>query len=202
MRAHTEHTQTTAATLRAEFTEISRRGYAECVEEIEIGVSTVAAPIQIGNIGATFSVAATGPTRRVTELYRATTGAALCWDWRGSWVGRYSCMGWGERRIISFFNEPLFIEGQKLRACRPSLYPNLMSEARDLVIFVKTSARSAFNFLEFQPGRRVSLDQISVDEDARPCRKVGRRQTLLVPSLYLKIEWESEPMRVSKWRQK
>ncbi|MEM1161640.1 MAG: helix-turn-helix domain-containing protein, partial [Pseudomonadota bacterium] len=56
MRAYTSHTQISSETLRAEFGEIVTRGYAECVEEIEIGVSSVAAPIQIGNIGATFSV--------------------------------------------------------------------------------------------------------------------------------------------------
>lgn len=77
MRAYTEHTQTTPETLRAEFGDIQIRGYAECVEEIEIGVSSVAAPIQIGNIGATFSVGATGPIRRFTSPYRASIGAAL-----------------------------------------------------------------------------------------------------------------------------
>jgi DNA-binding IclR family transcriptional regulator len=77
MRAYTEHTKITADALRAEFSEIQRAGYAECVEEIEIGVSSVAAPIQIGNVGATFAVGATGPIRRFTQDYRAQIGAEL-----------------------------------------------------------------------------------------------------------------------------
>lgn len=77
MRAYTAHTRTTESALRAEFAEIQRRGYAECVEEIEIGVSSVAAPVQIGNIGATFSVGATGPIRRFTDSYRARIGKDL-----------------------------------------------------------------------------------------------------------------------------
>ena len=74
MRAYTRHTQTSTDALRAEFTDIIKRGYAECVEEIEIGVSSVAAPVQIGNIGATFSVGATGPIRRFTQEQRAKIG--------------------------------------------------------------------------------------------------------------------------------
>ena len=74
MRAYTRHTQTSADRLRAEFTDILKRGYAECVEEIEMGVSSVAAPVQIGNIGATFSVGATGPIRRFTEERRGRIG--------------------------------------------------------------------------------------------------------------------------------
>jgi len=52
-------------------------GYAECVEEIEVGVSSVAAPIRIGNIGATYSIGATGPVRRFTARRRAEIGREL-----------------------------------------------------------------------------------------------------------------------------
>lgn len=77
MKAYTRHTKITAEALRREFSEIQAKGYAECVEEIEIGVSSVAAPIQIGNIGATFSAGAIGPVRRFTDSHRASIGAEL-----------------------------------------------------------------------------------------------------------------------------
>ena len=77
MKPYTQHTKITAEALRQEFSEIQAKGYAECVEEIEIGVSSVAAPIQIGNIGAIFSIGAIGPIRRFTDSYRARIGADL-----------------------------------------------------------------------------------------------------------------------------
>lgn len=77
LRPYTEHTKTTPQHLRQEFQDIRQRGYAECIEEIELGVSSVAAPITLGNIGATFSVGATGPVRRFTGPYRAKIGADL-----------------------------------------------------------------------------------------------------------------------------
>jgi DNA-binding IclR family transcriptional regulator len=77
LKPYTEYTKTSAESLRQEFTDIQQRGYAECVEEIEMGVSSVAAPIQLGNIGATFSVGATGPVRRFTKTYRAKIGVEL-----------------------------------------------------------------------------------------------------------------------------
>ena len=77
MRSYTDHTKTEPAALKEEFFQIRHRGFAECVEEIEVGVSSVAAPIRIGNIGATFSVGATGPIRRFTETYRERVGRRL-----------------------------------------------------------------------------------------------------------------------------
>jgi len=77
MKAYTEHTKITRDALEREFSEIRQRGYAECVEEIEVGVSSVAAPIRIRNIGATFSIGATGPIRRFTGTYRSRIGKDL-----------------------------------------------------------------------------------------------------------------------------
>ncbi|MEO0750419.1 MAG: IclR family transcriptional regulator [Pseudomonadota bacterium] len=77
LRSYTPHTKQAPGDLRAEFAAIRQAGFAECVEEIEIGVSSVAAPIQIGNIGATFSVGATGPVRRFTQTRRAEIGGYL-----------------------------------------------------------------------------------------------------------------------------
>jgi len=77
MRAYTEHTKITRDALESEFEQIRASGFAECVEEIEVGVSSVAAPIRIRNIGATFSVGATGPIRRFNARYRKEIGAQL-----------------------------------------------------------------------------------------------------------------------------
>ncbi|MGB1250012.1 MAG: IclR family transcriptional regulator [Candidatus Promineifilaceae bacterium] len=77
MRAYTKHTKVTDTALRQEFAAILTRGYAECVEEIEVGVSSVAVPIQIHDIGAVFSVAAIGSIRKFTEAYRPKVGNDL-----------------------------------------------------------------------------------------------------------------------------
>ncbi|MBU2580567.1 MAG: hypothetical protein KJ622_02465 [Alphaproteobacteria bacterium] len=52
-------------------------GYAECVEEIEVGVSSVAAPIRIGNSGGSFNIRATGPIRRFNATHRKKIGRRL-----------------------------------------------------------------------------------------------------------------------------
>ncbi len=77
LRSYTPNTKRDPEALRAEFSTIRQAGFAECVEEIEVGVSSVAAPIRIGNIGATFSVGATGPVRRFTAKRRAEVGNDL-----------------------------------------------------------------------------------------------------------------------------
>ena len=77
MRAYTDRTKQRPDDLRDEFMDIQRIGYAECVEEIELGVSSVAAPIRIGNIGATLSIGATGPVRRFSGERRSEIGEIL-----------------------------------------------------------------------------------------------------------------------------
>ena len=77
MRAYTEHTKTEAELLRAEFADIRAKGFATCVEEIELGVASVAAPVRIGNVGVIYSVGATGPIRRFTPKKRAEIGTQL-----------------------------------------------------------------------------------------------------------------------------
>lgn len=77
LRAYTEHTKIEREALEREFADIRDRGFAECVEEIEVGVSSVAAPIRVGKIGATFSIGATGPIRRFTDAYRTKIGEDL-----------------------------------------------------------------------------------------------------------------------------
>jgi DNA-binding IclR family transcriptional regulator len=77
MRAYTEQTKTLPDEIEHEFGDIRERGYAECVEEIEVGVSSVAAPVRIGNLGVPFSVGATGPIRRFTGRQREKIGIKL-----------------------------------------------------------------------------------------------------------------------------
>ena len=77
LRAYTERTKTKPVEIEREFAIIRNSGYAECVEEIEVGVSSVAAPIRIGNLGVPFSVGATGPIRRFTGRHRKKIGAGL-----------------------------------------------------------------------------------------------------------------------------
>ena len=77
LQAYTDHTKATREDLLAEFDIIRKQGFADCDQEIDIGISSVAAPITIGNIGATFSVGAVGPVRRFGTDYRHNIGRQL-----------------------------------------------------------------------------------------------------------------------------
>jgi DNA-binding IclR family transcriptional regulator len=60
-----------------ELEQVRRSGFAECVEEIETGVASVAAPIWIDDVGPAFSVGVIGPIRRFDAHRRAQLGAEL-----------------------------------------------------------------------------------------------------------------------------
>ena len=77
LQPYTEHTKVTRQDILAEFEKIREVGFADCDQEIDVGISSVAAPITIGNIGATFSVGAVGPVRRFGPEYRQQIGQAL-----------------------------------------------------------------------------------------------------------------------------
>jgi DNA-binding IclR family transcriptional regulator len=77
LKQYTEHTKITKDALRAEFADIVQRGFADCDQEIDLGIASVAAPVSIGNIGATFSVGAVGPIRRFGKEYREEIGRNL-----------------------------------------------------------------------------------------------------------------------------
>ncbi|MEQ9258014.1 MAG: IclR family transcriptional regulator C-terminal domain-containing protein [Roseovarius sp.] len=77
LRAYTEFTLTRMEDLEAEFDAIRRRGYAECVEEIERGMCSVAATLGQAGPGATLSIGATGSTRVFTSANRARIGSVL-----------------------------------------------------------------------------------------------------------------------------
>jgi IclR family transcriptional regulator, acetate operon repressor len=77
MEEYTEFTKTSKSELRAEFETIVQTGFADCDQEIDVGIASVAAPISIANIGATFSVGAVGPIRRFKKEYRQSIGLKL-----------------------------------------------------------------------------------------------------------------------------
>jgi IclR family acetate operon transcriptional repressor len=77
LRAYTEYTKTSSAAVRSELERVRSSGFAECVEEIEAGVASVAAPIWIDAVGPVFSVGVIGPIRRFDADRRARLGAEL-----------------------------------------------------------------------------------------------------------------------------
>jgi len=77
LKAYTEHTLTSHDDLEAEFAQIRRRGFAECVEEIERGLSSVAAPLGQAGQSPTLSIGATGSLRVLTPAFRKKLGREL-----------------------------------------------------------------------------------------------------------------------------
>lgn len=77
LRAYTEFTLTNVHDLEAEFDTIRRRGFAECVEEIERGLCSVAAPLAQSGPGATMSIGATGSVRVFTSTFREMLGPQI-----------------------------------------------------------------------------------------------------------------------------
>jgi len=77
LKAYTENTLTRLEDLEAEFDVIRRRGYAECVEEVERGICSVAATLAETGPGASLSIGATGSTRVFTPRTREKIGHIL-----------------------------------------------------------------------------------------------------------------------------
>lgn len=77
LRKYTEHTRTATRELRQEFRQIRGRGYGECVQELEVGICSVAAPIHLADVGVGLSVGATGSMRVFTEDFRKMIGPEL-----------------------------------------------------------------------------------------------------------------------------
>lgn len=77
MKAYTEFTLTDPDHLGDELERIRRIGYAECVEEIERGMCSVAAPLGANGQPPTLSIGATGSVRVFTPVFRARMGDAL-----------------------------------------------------------------------------------------------------------------------------
>ncbi len=74
LRAYTEFTVTNVNDLQAEFEIIRQRGYAECVEEIERGMCSVAAPLAPSGPGAMLSIGAAGSVRVFSPAFREKIG--------------------------------------------------------------------------------------------------------------------------------
>lgn len=77
LRAYTEFTLTSVDDLQAEFEIIRKRGFAECVEEIERGMCSVAAPLAPSGPGALMSIGATGSVRVFTPAFREKLGPQI-----------------------------------------------------------------------------------------------------------------------------
>ena len=77
LKAYTEFTLTRIDDLKAELEVIRQRGYAECVEEIERGMCSVAAPLNKTAAGATISIGATGSARVFTAAFRSGIGQEI-----------------------------------------------------------------------------------------------------------------------------
>lgn len=77
LKAYTEFTVTDLDDLEAEFDRIRQRGYAECVEEIERGMCSVAAPFSSADEPPTMSIGATGSVRVFTPTFRKSIADVL-----------------------------------------------------------------------------------------------------------------------------
>ncbi|MBT8474458.1 MAG: helix-turn-helix domain-containing protein [Alphaproteobacteria bacterium] len=77
LKAYTEFTLVRHEDLEAELAAIRQRGYAECVEEIERGMCSVAATLSQSGPGATISIGATGSTRVFTPAFREALGRGV-----------------------------------------------------------------------------------------------------------------------------
>lgn len=77
LKAYTEFTLTRVEDFHAELEEIRRRGYAECIEEIERGMCSVAAPLDTLGFGATMAIGTAGSVRVFTREFRADTGKKI-----------------------------------------------------------------------------------------------------------------------------
>lgn len=74
LKAYTEFTLTDHDDLDADFERIRRRGYAECIEELERGMCSVAAPLGPSGLTPTMSIGATGSLRVFTPEFRVAMG--------------------------------------------------------------------------------------------------------------------------------
>ncbi len=77
LKAYTDFTLTRVDDLKKEFETIRQRGYAECIEELERGMCSVAAPVGQSEFGKTLAIGATGSVRVFTRTYRDRLGCQL-----------------------------------------------------------------------------------------------------------------------------
>ncbi len=92
LKAYTEFTRTDLADVEAEFELIRQRGYAECVEEIERGMCSVAAPLGPSGQAPNMSIGATGSVRVFTPMFRKNVGKELI----SMAIDLSARIGWGD----------------------------------------------------------------------------------------------------------
>lgn len=95
LKAYTEFTVTDLDDLTAEFELIRTRGYAECVEEIERGMCSVAVPLGPRRQAPTMSIGATGSLRVFTPAFRQRIGEKLI----GMATNLSERLGWGDLEL-------------------------------------------------------------------------------------------------------
>ena len=77
LKSYTRNTRVNPSLIKTEFKKIRAKGYAECIEEIDIGICSVAAPVIIKDTNIFLSLGATGPLRIFSSTFRATIGNYL-----------------------------------------------------------------------------------------------------------------------------
>lgn len=77
LKRYTRRTITSQKDLAAELDAIRAKGYAECVEELEQGMCSVATTLGKAGVGATLSIGATASVRVFTPAMRRKIGQAL-----------------------------------------------------------------------------------------------------------------------------
>jgi DNA-binding IclR family transcriptional regulator len=77
LQRFTEHTITSLRRLEAELAEVRERGYATAVEELEVGLTAIAAPIRNAEGVVTASISASGPSFRLSEDRIADVAGAI-----------------------------------------------------------------------------------------------------------------------------
>jgi DNA-binding IclR family transcriptional regulator len=92
LQPYTPRTITTARALHKELDEVRSRGYAIAVDELEIGLTAVAAPVRDGNGDVLASMSVSGPTfrldaARLPSLAQAVMAAADDVSRRLGWRG-------------------------------------------------------------------------------------------------------------------
>ena len=77
LKSYTRNTRINPSLLKSEFKKIRAKGYAECIEEIDIGICSVAAPVIMKDMSTFLSLGATGPLRIFSNKFREKIGDYL-----------------------------------------------------------------------------------------------------------------------------
>lgn len=95
LKAYTDFTITNHGDLRAELERIRTRGYGECVEEIERGMCSVAAPLGTRGRPPTMAIGSVGSLRVFTPTFRQNVGKDLV----GMATHLTDRLGWADREL-------------------------------------------------------------------------------------------------------